>query len=627
MRSLGFTFLLMLAAVVFCGMAAWQWNRGNFDSLLGTPPTPVGGLVYSSFTPDQVKHIQITLEHTGASFSLIEDGWQASSPWNDRMDPRSAVELIYFTLGMRVEDFARLDEIDPDQTGLNGSAIRIRLEDENHRPLAKYKLGKATQWKAEADGRELPVPTVFVQPHDKHRKRHVYAATGDINALFKDDLKHLRDHRPFYFNPITLSVIRIHSQKADLVLGRETPDGAWRIVMPLDLPTDPAAIKTLIEGLYELKAVKVEDRAEVTLPATNSPVKSTQIAIKEFGTDTETLLDILPPDPPEATLAKATVSDRPDTVFDLPLKPEPGRVTLADLPLSVNELRDPTLTHLNIQSLSGISIDSSTSPEILIARDPPQPWMATVSGVSSTANEENLYALLKAVTTTRAIGFESDAATDFSPWGLDRPFLTLRFLGQNNQGLELRFGIDSKGGFFVNRTGTPTVMRVDESLIKEIATNPFEWRHSLLWSVNRVNLIGIERKFAGSFPLLLKYEFIDESWQAEQDGKDLSATLSPTKANYMLSILEGLKVSRWLAASDEAAATALQNPALTFSVMEKTFDEEGNFTGVQLRHLALAPASSAASPAFYFGRLSNEPHPFLITRQVFDKLAADLFEE
>ena len=61
--------------------------------------------------------------------------------------------------------------------------------------------------------------------------------------------------------------------------------------------------------------------------------------------------------------------------------------------------------------------------------------------------------------------------------------------------------------------------------------------------------------------------------------------------------------------------------------MEKTFDEEGNFTGVQLRHLALAPASSAASPAFYFGRLSNEPHPFLITRQVFDKLAADLFEE
>ncbi len=105
MRSLGFTFLLMLAAVVFCGMAAWQWNRGNFDSLLGTPPTPVGGLVYSSFTPDQVKHIQITLEHTGASFSLLEDGWQASSPWNDRMDPRSAVELIYFTLGMRVEDF------------------------------------------------------------------------------------------------------------------------------------------------------------------------------------------------------------------------------------------------------------------------------------------------------------------------------------------------------------------------------------------------------------------------------------------------------------------------------------------------------------------------------------------
>ena len=298
-----------------------------------------------------------------------------------------------------------------------------------------------------------------------------------------------------------------------------------------------------------------------------------------------------------------------------------------DLPLSVNDLRDPTLTHLNIPSLQGISIQSSTSPDILITRNPPQPWKATINGASREANEENLYSLLKAVTTTRAIGFESDAATDFSPWGLDRPFLTLRFIGQNNQALELRFGIDGKGGFFVNRTGTPTVMRVDESLIADIATRPFEWRHARLWSVNRFNLFAIERKTGTQPPLLLKYDEPLESWQAEQDHQDISAALNPARASYMLSILEGLKVSRWLPVMDEAADNALQNPSLAFTVMEKTFDEAGDFSGVQNRKLTLAPVPSAADPQFYFGRLSTENHPFQIDRETYQKLATDLFEE
>ena len=252
------------------------------------------------------------------------------------------------------------------------------------------------------------------------------------------------------------------------------------------------------------------------------PVKTGQIALVPFGSETETLLEIFPPESPEAHDVKATVSDRPDTVFDLPLKPEPGLVSLADLPLSVNELRDPTLTHLNIQSLRGISIQPATGTEIVISRNPPQPWMATIDGVSREANEENLYSLLKAVTTSRAIGFESDAATDFTPWGLNRPILTLRFLGQDNQGLELRFGIDGKGGFFVNRLGTPTVMRVDESLVSAIAVRPYEWRHSRLWSVDRVNLLAIERRPRRGRPADPEIQFIDESWQAERDGKDLT---------------------------------------------------------------------------------------------------------
>lgn len=627
MRSLGFTIILALLSILVCGLASWQWIEGNFDSLVGAPPTPVGQRIYSTFTPASVKHIRISTNGVIASFDLGEKGWQASMPWKDRMDPRATLGIINFTLGLEVEDYASIDEIDAQKAGLLESAIDIRLEDGNHKPLAKYKLGRRTPWLATGKDQEKPVPTVFIQPRDVSHKHYIYACTGDISPLFKDGLKYLRDHHPLYFNPVALQKIRIRAEQGELTLGRETPQSPWRVIKPLDLATDPKAIKSLLEGLYELQAVKVSDRASVTLPSNGTLTKSRQIALTTFGSEAETLLEIFPPETPGASDVRATVSNRPDTLFDLPLKPEPNLVSLADLPLAINDLREPTLTNLNIQSLRGVLIQPATGEEILISRKPPEPWMTTIDGRSQEANEERLFTLLKAVTEGRAIGFETDAATDFTPWGLHRPFLKLRFLGQDNQALELAFGIDGKGGFFVNRLGTPTVMRVDPSLVASIAVRPYEWRHARLWSVDRLNLMAIERKIATETPLMLRYEFNKEEWTASRDSTDLTPALDPARANYMLGVLEGLKVSRWLSTEDKSAAAALANPTLVLKIIEKSTNDIGDFTGLITREVILAPGATGSNPGFYYGRLSSEAHPFLLDRDTYSKLATDVLEK
>lgn len=627
MRSLAFTFLLALAAVTVCGMAVWQFRQGNFDLVFGAPPTPVGSRIYHAFKPDQVKHIRVIGDGSKATFTLEKDGWQASSPWIDRMDPRAAVAIIDFTLSLRVEDFAPIDEVDLADSGLDRSAIDIRLENADHVPLAKYKIGRPTPWQAEVEEIKQPVPTVYILPRDKRHKNHVYTCTGDISPLFKNGLKFLRDHHPFYFNPAALKQIRIRSQQGDLTLGRDQPKSPWRIITPIDLPTDSAAAKMLLEGLYELQAVKLSDRVENIQTPSDKAVKTNQIAITPFDSGTETLLDIFPPETSASPIVKATVSNRPNAVFDLPTKPEPGIITLSNLPLTVNELRDPTLTHLHIPSLAGISIEPATAPEIIITREPEKPWMVTLNDHTSEANEENLYSLLKAATTGKAIGFASDAATDFSPWGLDRPMLKLRFLARNNEVLELRFGIDGKGGYFVNRLGTPTVMRVDSSLVASISVRPYEWRHSRLWSLDRTNLVSIERKIANSPPLLLKYKPFEDLWDAASGEQDLTSSLDPMRINYLFSLLEGFKVSRWLAPTDEAASSALLSPTLSLTVMEKTRDDELNFTGFSARTINFAPASKETNPNFYFGRLHSDDQPFLIDRETYRKLTASLSEK
>ena len=621
------TLLLVATAAIVGWLSSWQWREGSFDALFGAPPVAVGEALYPAFDASGVRYITVNSNSASAKFSLQENGWHSTSPWQDRMDPRAAVSIINFTRGMKVEDHASRDTIPEDKAGLANEAVTIRLEDVNRKVLAHYKIGRTTPWKATVPEIPEPVPTVFINPREKGRKKHVYACTGDINALFKDNLRFLRDHRPFYFNPLKLKSVSIGSKQGQLLIARESPEKPWRIVKPLDLPTNPAAIKSLLKGLFELQAMKVNDIAASKTPYAGDKNESTRISIQSFESDTPCELEIRPADSAEANETSAVVSNRPGVEFLMPAKPVSGLITLADLPLSVNELRDPTLTHLNIKALRGISIEPSTGPAILLTRDAPKPWITVIDGVTHEANEPNLYDLLKAVTTGKALAFESDAATDFTPWGLDRPILKLRFIAQDNQAFELRFGVDSKGVYYANRLGTPTVMRVDEALIRSVAVRPYEWKNARLWSLDKVNLLAIQRSVAGSTPLTLKYRFIDEMWNGEIDGRDVSATVDPVKANYFLSVLEDLKVSRWLAPNDEAALNALRTPSLVIDVVEKKFDDLGEFAGTGSRKLTLAPSDSSARPSSYFGRMGSEANLFTIDAETYGKIAAEVTAE
>jgi hypothetical protein len=626
MRSIGFTLILFLVALVASGLAGWRLTGRGFERFLGAPVTPVGGLLFTSFKAEDVKFIEVSQSGASADFSLGPNGWQAEKPWDDRMDPRAAGAIIGFTLGMKVRDYAKPDEVDLEKAGLADNGTNIRLLDSNRNRLAKYRIGRRTSWMAPAETEDgKPVPTVFIRVRERERENQVYSCSGDIAPLFKHGLKFLRDHRPFYFNPLALQKIRVRSTEGEFLLGRENAKSPWRVVKPLDLATDVEAVKSLISGLYDLQALKITDRATLTVPTMALSPNSTEIAISSFGSEAEIRMEVLPPETADSRSALATVSDRPETVFELPLKAEQGIVSLANLTLALNDLRDSTLTNLNIQSLRAISIQPSTGKEILISRTPPKPWIATIEGKSSEANEERLFALLKAVTEAKATGFESDAATDFTPWGLERPFLKVRFLGADNQALELAFGIDSKGAYFANRIGTPTVVKVDQALISSIAVRPYEWRLSRLWSVDRNQLFALTVAKNAQEPLILKYSSLDDSWTARQAEKDITGELDPNRANYVLGLLEGLKVSRWLAPDDDGANNALTAPVMTFTIVERATDDFGDSTGeIITRSVRIAPNVQTENPGFYYGRVDSDPNPFLLDVETFNKLATDL---
>lgn len=626
LRSLILTTLLLVTAILLGVLAVWQLREGNLDRLLGSPPTAIGGKIYPGLRPESVTSITVSSGGIRARFIKTETGWEATRPWDDRMDPRAALAILTFANTTTARDFVPRDSLDTTLAGLATGSTEVLLKNESGDRLAFFRLGRRTPLLdlTEEDNPQT-IPTTYLLPMESGRKSHVYAATGDILPLFKDGFKYLRDHRPFHFNPLALEEIRLRTSQGDLTLGRATPNSPWRIVKPLDLSTNPAAVKTLLEGLVTLEATALSDRSEVTLPSNGATPQNGQIAITPFGATTETVLNILPPENPDARDTQATISDRPDTLFTIPLKTEPGLTSVSDLPLTVNDLRDPTLTNLNIASVRGIAIKSATTPTILISREPPAPWTATINGVSQPANEQRLFDLLKAATGTRATAFETDAAPeDLSPWGLDRPILTLTFLAANNQTLAISFGLDKGGNLFAKRNGSPSIMRLENRFLDSIAVRPHDWRHARLWSLSKVDLTNLTRTETGSPTLELTYGDLAEQWKARRSGEEVTSNLDPARASFLLKTLENLQVSRWLSPTDEAATAAFANPTLTFELKENTVDDFGDIDGTKSQTLTLATDPMTNS---VFGKISTDPSPFTLAPESYLKLSIPLLDE
>ena len=625
MRTALFTLLLVFTTAILGVLAFLQMREGSLKLILGSPPVAIGEKIYPDLQPERITSILVRNNTLTASFEKTPDGWISTSPWRDRMDPRAAFAILTFANIATAEDLVPRDKLDPTRAGLNNST-EIQLLDSSGKRHAYFRLGRRTPWlQLPATENPEPVPTTYLLPLESGRKSHVYAASGDILPLFKDGFGYLRDHRPFYFNPLALEKIRLRTAQGDLTLGRAAPDSPWRIVKPLDLPTNPTAVKTLLEGLVTLQATKLADRGEVTLPTDGASSRSTQIAFTPFGATAETLMEIFPPETADARETQAIVSNRPDTLFTLPLKSEPSLTSLSDLPLTVNELRDPTLTNLNIASVRGIAIRSTTSPTILISREPPAPWIATIGGKEQPANEQRLYELLKAVTSTRALAFETDAAAeDLSTWGLNRPILTLTFLAENKQALTLLLGLDKSGDLFAKRNDSATIMRIENAFLEKIATRSHDWRHARLWSLSVVDLQKLTRADGGEPPIELAYVWNDEKWQAARSGADLTSSLDPARSNFLLKALENLQVSRWLSPTDETARTALKNPTLTFTVTEDTVDDFGEKNGTQTRTLTLAPDPATN---LIYGKLDSDPDYFTLATESYIKLNIPLLDE
>jgi hypothetical protein len=641
MRSFAFTLFLLALTAGVALVAALHLKEGSLDRLLGSQGAEIGNNLYKFETKDIHR---IYLAGNGVKAECVFEGgiWRMVQPWKDRMDPRVANLIVQFTLGTRVVDIIPEGKIDTAKAGLRDGTIGVLIEDRQGNRLANYLLGRPTLWVDYDPRLDRENSTVFIQPLDEGRSDDTYAGTGDIHSLFRDGFRHLRDHHPFLCNPLLLHTVRLQNGEVEVLLSRTDEKAPWRITKPQELATDVTAVTKLLTDLFKLRAKRLMDRSEVTLPAEDANGRQ-RIAIKHFGQAEEVILEIMPPASAEAETVYATVSDRPDTVFELLLKPlatvptegktaapaeeeEDDLVSLAELPDTINDLRNPMLTLLNPAAIQGILIESSTGPDIPVVREAGRDWAyQDAAGKMQPINYGTLTRMVATLTQTRVASFVTDAAADLTPYGLDRPSISLRFLAFSGDRYEFVFGQSGDGTWHAMRAGIPTVMRVDDSYIRALSTQPWQWRRANPWSIAAVDVAEVERTITGKPPLLLDYSMVQQAWKAKVEGVDRSAELVTARADQLLKLLLELQGESWLAPEDQEAKGALSTPAMSFRIRSRRYDDQGLEAGTREHVLHLAPLSKEASNRAWVARVEGDPNAFRIDADIVRRLAVDVF--
>ncbi len=612
-------------------------TQGNLNGIFGPPPTKIGEHLYSGFTPTDITEISLVSNDARATFSRASGSWMMTSPVKDRMDPRWAKTLIDFTLSTRAADVIPNEKIDATQAGLTDGMVSIRLGDANGKSRAKYTLGRRTAWIGKDPDTGEEVPTVFMQPRDRSRKTYTYACTGDIRPIFKDGLRYFRDHQPFLFAPSQLEKIQVKSANAEFVLEGKGQRSPWRITKPQKLATETTAIKTLIEGLFSLRAYKVLDLAEITLPSATDTIYL-QISLQSSGQNEPVTLSVYPPADDKAATVYATVSDRPGTVFELPLRPAADLISLSELPLTnVNDLRSQNIFAFNHQKLSAIVISPDQAPNILLSRPANRPWQMHLDETTTAPlNEITLYQFLKTLTEAKVAGFITDSAfltddpKELSLYGLDKPLLTIQFAFQDNSRLSLKIGKNKEGaltGYLDHPDTKNTVVKLPDDFINQLPLRLNQWRDTRLLAIAAVDFAALERMLVNSPSMNLAYDYINEKWKSSLNGEDTSGKLNIARANKLLNLLGDLHVKSWLDADDKQAMESLTKPLLTMNIVSRTVDKFGEQGPLVPRTLEITPVSTEGKSEFFYGRLTGADGLFLLDRKTALLLALDLFSE
>lgn len=396
------TILLSLLAAGAVTLATFLAIDGNLARVTGWYRFEPGMPLFSKENLSQLKEVcwmRIQDLHDVIVCAKDEQGtWWIVRPFKDRLAPEVADAVFAFTAQAKLVDTLPLNNVTRNnmrEFGVETSPYHITLKrpqgKDSLTTVARYTLGSSSPWLADAgDGQSL-LPTTYLRTNFYGRDKRIHVVSGNILSIFKDGLEALRDPYPFRFDPDLLRHITISSpdsEAGDLKIQRISTESPWTIVSPVITGADDDQVYKLVQSLQNLKATRVEDAVEVTLP--EKPLYTITLQ-GEWGNKSYILniYDTFTQNGDNQKYCHAIINDRP-VVFTLLAEPRirhvgsyarlikavcelpvlPGKAlaqirmareqtTVSEIPMTLTSLRSMKFTELDAADVSRFSLRST----------------------------------------------------------------------------------------------------------------------------------------------------------------------------------------------------------------------------------------------------------------------------
>lgn len=499
MRKSLTTIILALVALLSVVAAAFLAVDGSLARLTGWYHFRPGMHLFPEENlsrMQQVTWMRIRDLHDSIECELGADGaWWIVSPFRDRMSPAAAQSILTFTAQARLVDtlpYNRATRASLREFGVETTPHTITLKvpvGENERTtVARYTLGSASPWLADAEDGEHVLPTSYLRTDFYGHDRRIHVVSGNIISIFKNGLEGLRDPHPLSFVPDSIRQFSIKQEGVEeLIFSRMSAESPWSITAPTLCEAEQTTVDTLIASLLSMKALRV-DAAESVTDLPSEPRVTLEFTAAEGAAPVR--LCIYPPFTSSADgqrLCYATVSNRP-VVFTLPVEPKLRRrgvysqlvngilslpvlptamqariqaagdfTYLADLPLSLARLRSQKLTNIATKDIDRVLLRSRFAPYPLNLRRIPgdsegqteDVWMYSAAGRPyAEADPEVVNQFLNSLSNVPVSGFvydfapQEDTAPVLRHFGFQQPDYTLILQPRECAARAVLFGVD-----------------------------------------------------------------------------------------------------------------------------------------------------------------------------------------
>jgi len=141
----------------------------------------------------------------------------------------------------------------------------------------------------------------------------------------------------------------------------------------------------------------------------------------------------------------------------------------------------------------------------------------------------------------------------------------------------------------IQRRGEDFSAILSSAHARKVQTQPSTWKDNQLWQLSSITLRGLQRQVRGRPLENYSYNFNLELWKGQVGGVPVDEDIDAVSANALLSLLESLRVDRWLPTHEAQRLIGEGSPVASVLTLSQKFTLEGELDGLDTKTLALYP--------------------------------------